>query len=151
MSLGMTRWMEPQEWRTTWSRAGAWLVSCEPGQDEAVEERDHQVELSAEVVAEKIGVDAVAGQVEEAFVRFVVEAADAVRGRLDDLGVGVHLDEVGVHAEEVHEVVVERRPEARGAVIGAGRVEGPERLREIEDLRVGPVEAGELGRVLDRG
>ena len=62
----------------------------EPGHDEPVEERraDHQVELGAEVVAEEVGVDAVPGGVEEALVGRVIEPADPVRGRFDDLGVG---------------------------------------------------------------
>jgi hypothetical protein len=47
--------------------------------------------------------------------------------------------------------VEERGPEAGRAVDRAGVVEGPESPRKIEGARVGPVEAVELGRVLDGG
>src|SRR5512136_470950 len=90
----------------------------EPRKNKLIEllRSEYEVTLGAEVIAEKETVDQVACLVEEAFVCLIVETADAVRYGVDHFRVGVHVDHVALHPEQIHHIVEEGRPEAAGAV-----------------------------------
>ncbi len=115
---------------------------AKPGQDEFVEVpgADETIDLGAEVISEKVTVNESARLGEEAAIGLEVELANAGRDRLDDLGVGVHLDEVCLHPEKIHDVVEKGSPESAGPVKRTGRAEFAEAFLKVEEIEVRPVE-----------
>ncbi len=96
-------------------------LSCElskPGENEFIEllGADDQIELGAEIVAEKICIHRIAGGGEKALVGFIIKTTDLIGYRMHHLGILIHLDEIVFHAEQIHDVVVKRRPKAAGAI-----------------------------------
>ena len=90
--------------------------------------------MCAKVVAKKEAIDQVAGLCEKEFVGLIVELAHAVGDGLDQFRVLVHVDQIALHAKQVHHVVVKGRPKAAGAIVVAGVAQGIQHLGEIEVL-----------------
>ena len=114
--------------------------ALEAGQDKGAElfKRHEQVALGAEVVYDEEYVEAVAGLAEKPVVRLHIEIDQAVGGGVDDLRVGVHADEVLLHAEKVAHVVEKGAETAREHGLVAVRADFAQKLRIVKIGRVGP-------------
>ncbi len=125
----------------------------EPGHDKLVElhRATDQVELCAEIVTEEEAIHLIPGHGKETLICLVVELADAVRDGLHHLGMGVHLDHIVIHPEEIHDIVVEAGPKAAGAVDIPCPAKPFQTRVEGEVVRIGPREYLDFGSVLAVG